>query len=63
MTIIAKKTDSQNISYTLAQLVSDKFAIIVRDEDANELISRIEGAEPIIRDKYEVLTTKANRAS
>jgi hypothetical protein len=63
MTVVTKKVDSQNISYTLAQLVSDKFAIIVRDEDANELVSRIEGEEALMRDKYEVLTTKANRAA
>ena len=59
MLIIGQKFDAQNISYTLAQFGADRFAVIVRDEDVEQLIMRYNGNEDVMRSRYAKLCEKA----
>lgn len=59
LVMIGQRIAPGNISYTLAQIQAERFALIVRDEDANELITRFNGPENIIRARYESMATKA----
>ncbi len=57
---IAQATDDMNISYSLYDTGAGEAAYLMRDEDANEMITRVNGSIEIITLRYELDIAKIN---
>ncbi len=57
---IAQVTSDMNISYSLYDTGNGEAAYLMRDEDVNEMITRINGPIEIITLRYEADIAQAN---
>ncbi len=57
---LARIIDDMNISYSLYDTGNGEAAYLMRDEDANEMITRVDGPIEIITLRYEIDTARLN---
>ena len=57
---IAQVIDDMNISYSLYDTGNGEGAYLMRDEDANEMITRVNGSIEVITTRYELDIERIN---
>ncbi len=59
-TPITRCVDDMNISYSLYDTGDGEATYIIRDEDANEMVTRVDGPIEVVTLRYEIDIEKVN---